>query len=1184
MNKMNAGSKLRCLKAILLVAFVLIFSMLMAVAVSAASESEENDDISTADPISVNTYVSGSVEAKSDQDFFKFTLTGDGVVNLDFTHSYINSTTKYWNISILNSKLEEFVSCDVSGKEDDFSSPYVGLPAGTYYARVRCYFYGGATAKYDTTPYSLTVKFAASSLWEKEFNEDVATATPIQVNTEYKGALADISDQDIYKFTLTREGVTDLVFCHDYVNSTTNYWNVTVMDEREEVYASYNVTGKEDVFYFPSIGFPAGTYYVRIRCYFYGGATAKYDTIPYSFKVNFESSADWEKEFNEDLSTANPINVNHGYIGALMTDDDQDLYKFTLSAAGKVILSFGHEYINSDTNYWNVVIMDSRDEIFAEYNVNGKTDALSFPSVGLPAGTYYVRVRCYYYGGATEKHNAAQYTLNVNFEAFENWEKEWNSDISTATPINMYKLYNGVIVNSSDVDYYKFENVSANTIIFTFEHYMSSSIKNCYNIYLLDSRENVLASSKVNQSNEAITLRYENASAGIYYVKIAYYSNLCTEPYAITVSNPHTCYGSFKTTSPAGCLTSGWQIKRCSVCEALMEEKYVPALGHDFTYTTVDINEHNRHCERCGIDEKGYHEWSAPEITKPTSCKEAGEKTVSCTVCDQKLTEVIPMLTEHTFTEWTSVDGERHESVCECGEKDIRDHNWNAGDIIENPSHLKEGTLKQTCKDCGATKETFIPKTEVHTFGEWVKFDNNKHAKTCACGHTEYEDHIMVGTVTEEATCLKDGHKTEECQVCGHTETVVELAKGHRYSEDWTVDKKQDCVDPGEKSHHCMFCDARKDITAILPDGHDFDDWSEKTGADCLNAAVEHRLCKICSHPETRIGRDALGHNYETEWTVDVAPKCTEPGSKSHHCTRCGDKSDITPVAENGHSFDAWVVTKNAECLVKGEEERTCSVCKFSEKRDVIELGHNYETEWTVDTEPKCTEPGSKSHHCTRCGDKSDVTPIAENGHAFDAWVVTKNAECLVKGEEERTCSVCKFSEKRDVTELGHNYEIEWTVDTAPKCTEPGSKSHHCTRCGDKSDITPIAENGHTFEDWTVSQKASCEDNGKETKTCEICHTTEERDIVAEGHKYGTWVAPVEPTETKAGVLGHYQCSECQTYFDADKKEITSLEGEPALGPKEDNGCGGCGGFSTSIASVLALIALTGAAIIVKKK
>ena len=83
----------------------------------------------------------------------------------------------------------------------------------------------------------------------------------------------------------------------------------------------------------------------------------------------------------------------------------------------------------------------------------------------------------------------------------------------------------------------------------------------------------------------------------------------------------------------------------------------------------------------------------------------------------------------------------------------------------------------------------------------------------------------------------------------------------------------------------------------------------------------------------------ATGHKYSTEWTIDKEPTCTEEGSKSHHCTVCGDKADITAI----------------------------------ERKE-----HNYSTTWTIDKAATCTSAGSKSHHCIVCGCKTDELDFIE--------------------------------------------------------------------------------------------------------------------------------------------------------------------------------------------------------------
>ena len=42
------------------------------------------------------------------------------------------------------------------------------------------------------------------------------------------------------------------------------------------------------------------------------------------------------------------------------------------------------------------------------------------------------------------------------------------------------------------------------------------------------------------------------------------------------------------------------------------------------------------------------------------------------------------------------------------------------------------------------------------------------------------------------------------------------------------------------------------------------------------------------------------GHSFSTEWTVDVEATETTPGSKSHHCTVCDAKTDVTVIPATG--------------------------------------------------------------------------------------------------------------------------------------------------------------------------------------------------------------------------------------------------------------------------------------------
>lgn len=42
----------------------------------------------------------------------------------------------------------------------------------------------------------------------------------------------------------------------------------------------------------------------------------------------------------------------------------------------------------------------------------------------------------------------------------------------------------------------------------------------------------------------------------------------------------------------------------------------------------------------------------------------------------------------------------------------------------------------------------------------------------------------------------------------------------------------------------------------------------------------------------------------DSEWTIDLAPICTEQGSKSHHCANCDIREDITVIPALGHQLE----------------------------------------------------------------------------------------------------------------------------------------------------------------------------------------------------------------------------------------------------------------------------------------
>ena len=187
-------------------------------------------------------------------------------------------------------------------------------------------------------------------------------------------------------------------------------------------------------------------------------------------------------------------------------------------------------------------------------------------------------------------------------------------------------------------------------------------------------------------------------------------------------------------------------------------------------------------------------------------------------------------------------------------------------------------------------------------------------------------------------------------------------------------------------------------------------------------------------------------HDYSDEWTVDVEAACKD-GSKSHHCTRCDAKTDITVIPATGkHSFGDWKITKVATCTAEGTQTRTCSVCGTVETQTIEALGHTEVTDKAVAA--TCTKTGlTEGKHCSVCNTviKAQEVVPATGKHSFGNWKITKAATCTVTGTKTRTCSGCGKVETQTIAKMAHKYAN--TV-VKPTYTAQGYTLHKCSVCG----------------------------------------------------------------------------------------------------------------------------------------
>ncbi|MCI8507037.1 MAG: leucine-rich repeat domain-containing protein [Lachnospiraceae bacterium] len=201
-----------------------------------------------------------------------------------------------------------------------------------------------------------------------------------------------------------------------------------------------------------------------------------------------------------------------------------------------------------------------------------------------------------------------------------------------------------------------------------------------------------------------------------------------------------------------------------------------------------DADNHWKEC-KCGERaEEAAHTWDAGVVTKQPTATEAGERTLTCTVCEATKIVEEPATGEkpheHIYSDAWKTDADNHWKECECGEKaEEAAHTWDAGVVTKQPTATEAGERTQTCTVCKAAKIVEEPATggeHKHVYGDTWKTDTNKHWKECECGdRAEEAAHVWdAGVVTKQPTAAQTGEKTLTCTVCKKTKTETVAVLG----------------------------------------------------------------------------------------------------------------------------------------------------------------------------------------------------------------------------------------------------------------------------------------------------------------------------------------------------------------------------------------------------------------------
>ena len=334
---------------------------------------------------------------------------------------------------------------------------------------------------------------------------------------------------------------------------------------------------------------------------------------------------------------------------------------------------------------------------------------------------------------------------------------------------------------------------------------------------------------------------------------------------------------------------------------------------------------------------------------------------------------------------------------------------------------------------------------------------------TCKAVYTcEYNSEHVVGidcdvqTKRTEPTCEEDGSIVHTATGKYNNEAITDTktekleAKGHIAGETKIENVIESTCEVGgsyDEVVYCTVCGKELSRTTVKTEakGHKWNPGTITTEPTCTEEGVKTFECTVCGKTKTE-KVEALGHDWDNDFTVDKEATCEETGVKSIHCKRCDERKELTTIPAKGH--------------VKGEvkiENATESIC---------EKGGSYD----------------EVVYCTVCNKELSRTTVKTEakGHVKGKVKIENatEASCEVGGtyDEVIYCTVCNKELSRSTVKTeakGHKWD-NGKVTTEPTYAEEGVKTYTCTACGaTKTEVIPKRNMeytvGSTYQDISTN-------------------------------------------------------------------------------------------------------------------
>lgn len=453
---------------------------------------------------------------------------------------------------------------------------------------------------------------------------------------------------------------------------------------------------------------------------------------------------------------------------------------------------------------------------------------------------------------------------------------------------------------------------------------------------------------------------------------------------------------------------------------------------------------------------------------------------------------------EHSFNTYWTYDETNHWHEANCGHDIVSGtsvHNWDSGQVTEQPTHIQSGTRTFTCEICNATKTEMIPAlTDAHTFSEDWSFDEDNHWHAATCEHTTLEseksEHTWDdGIVTTSETHTTTGVKTYKCMICNKTktETIPALTEAHTFSEEWSFDD----------DNHWYAATCGHTTLKSEQSKHTWDNGTITSEPTHTNAGTEVYKCTVCGKVnEETIPAKTNAHTFSKDWSSD--------NTYHWHAATCGHTT--LKSEQSWHRWDNGTVTSEATHFKTGIRTYKCMICNKTKTETISAMtnAHTFEEGWSFDED--------NHWHGSSCG-HTVVSGTA--AHTWDSGQIVEQPTHLQPGAKTLTCTVCDATKTEAIPALtdAHTFSKDWSSD--------GTYHWHAATCGHPT--LKSEQSWHLWDKGTVTTEATHNQIGIRTYKCTVCSKTKTETIPAmtEAHTFSEEWTSDDTYHWHAATCGH---------------------------------------------------------------